>query len=250
MSDTAMTEVPRGLEHDEAMVRAEVEYGRLLTLVDDLAEQDWSRPTDCTGWDVRATLGHLLGMLELLADQEETARQLGAAAATAAREGGLRLDALTALQVAEHGPLSNAAVTRALHETAPRALAARRASTAELRATPYPIDIPGEQGWTLGYLLDVIHTRDPWLHRVDICRATGHEMVLTAEHDGRIVSDVVADWATRHTQPYDLLLTGPAGGRFAAGHGGAQIELDAVEFCRVLSGRESGSGLLATRVTF
>jgi hypothetical protein len=37
-------------------------------------------------------------------------------------------------------------------------------------------------------------------------------MVLTAEHDGRIVTDVVGDWARRHARPFDLTLTGRPGG--------------------------------------
>jgi len=230
------------------MVRAEGEYERLLALVDELTDQDWSRPTDCTGWDVRAVLGHILGMLEMLADHDQTTRQAVAAGEVKQRSGGLWLDALTALQVAEHASLTTAELTRALHETAPRALAARRATTAELRATPYPVDIPGEQGWALGYLLDVIQTRDPWLHRVDVSRATRRDHVLTAEHDGRIVSDVVADWASWHGQSFSLLLTGPAGGHYAVGDGDPEIEVDAVEFCRILSGRARGDGLLATRV--
>ena len=40
---------------------AAAEYDRLLALVDDLGAEDWSRPTDCVGWDVKAMLGHLLG---------------------------------------------------------------------------------------------------------------------------------------------------------------------------------------------
>ena len=265
MSDTTTmtdprTDGPRALvDHDEAMVRAETEYERLLALVDDLAEQDWSSPTDCTGWDVRAMLGHLLGMLEMLADHTETTRQATAAAQAKQRSGGLWLDALTALQVAEHASWSTAQLISGLHETAPRALAARRATTAELRAAPYATDFPGERVWTLGYLLDVIHTRDPWLHRVDISRATGRDLVLSAEHDGRIVCDVVADWASRHRQPFTLRLTGPAGGRYAVGtvgtvgtvgDSGPEIEVDAIEFCRILSGRAAGDGLLATRVVF
>jgi uncharacterized protein (TIGR03083 family) len=251
MIDTAArTEVPRALEHDEAMIRAGDEYDRLLALVDELTDDDGPKPTDCTEWDVRAMLGHLLGMLELLADQSELARQQAAAAVAAEREGCLHLDALTALQVAEHAALSTDELVLALHETAPKALAARRATTAEIRALPFDPHMPGESGWTLGYLLDVIQTRDPWLHRVDLTRATGREFVLTAEHDGRIVSDVVADWARRHGQPFDLTLTGSAGGRFVVGAGGPEITIDAVEFCRVLSGRAPGSGLLATPVVF
>lgn len=86
------------LGHDEAMRLAAAEYDRLLALADDLRAADWSRPTDCPGWDVRATFGHLLGMLELQADPEERARQIKTAAETAVRTGGLRLDAMTALQ--------------------------------------------------------------------------------------------------------------------------------------------------------
>jgi uncharacterized cupin superfamily protein len=74
--------------------------------------------------------------------------------------------------------------------------------------------------------------------------------VLTADHDGRIVADVVAEWARAHGRPYRLTLTGPAGGTWSAGAGGAEVRLDAVEFCRVLSGRAEGTGLLAHAVPF
>ena len=48
-----------------------------------------------------------------------------------------------------------------------------------------------------------------------------------------------------HGQPCTLHLTGPAGGTFAQGDGGEEITIDAVEFCRILSGRGTGEGLLA-----
>ncbi len=104
--------------------------------------------------------------------------------------------------------------------------------------------------WKMGYLLDTILTRDTWMHRVDIARATGHDMVLTAEHDGRIVADAVAEWARRHGQPFTLELTGPAGGSFSQGSGGEAIRLDAVELCRIFSGRATGDGLLTQEVPF
>ncbi|HEU4912361.1 MAG TPA: hypothetical protein VFV76_10715 [Actinomycetes bacterium] len=49
--------------------------------------------------------------------------------------------------------------------------------------------------WTLGYLTDVILTRDTWMHRSDIAAATGRAMTLTAEHDGVLVADIAAEWA-------------------------------------------------------
>jgi uncharacterized protein (TIGR03083 family) len=251
---TAPTTVPVDaippLEHDEAMTLAEAELTRLLALVDDLHAEDWERPTDCTGWTVRDMLGHLLGMFALQADPEERMRQITTARDLAARSGALRLSEMTALQVREHADLTVEELRRALHENGRRGLAARCGLPVEVRAAPYDSELPGEGVWTVGYLFDVIHTRDPWLHRVDICRATGRDLELTAEHDGRIVADVVADWAPRHSRPFTLELTGPAGATFVAGSGGPHLRMDAVEFCRTLSGRATGTGLLATPVTF
>ncbi len=250
MNTATPTDLIAPLEHDEAMALADTEIARLLALVDDLSAEDWPRPTDCTGWTVRDMLGHLLGMFELQADREDRMRQIKTAADLASRSGQPRLTELTALQVREHADLTPEELRTALHQAANRGLAARRALPAEVRAVPYDPELPGEGMWTLGHLFDIIHTRDPWLHRVDICRATRRELVLTADHDGRIIADVVADWAARHHQPFTLELTGPAGGTFIAGTGGAHLRIDAVEFCRTLSGRATGTGLLATPVAF
>lgn len=103
--------------------------------------------------------------------------------------------------------------------------------------------------WRVGFLTEVILTRDTWMHRIDIARATGRAPHLT-EDDALLVADVVQEWADRHGQPYRLHLTGPAGGSWSAGTGAEEIELDAVEFCRTLSGREAGTGLLAQQVPF
>jgi hypothetical protein len=88
------------------------------------------------------------------------------------------------------------------------------------------------------------------MHRADIARATGTDMVLTADHDGRIIADVVAEWARRHGQPFTLSLTGPAGGEYIGGRNGEHIPIDAVEFCRTLAGRAQGTGLLTQEVPF
>ena len=117
------------------------------------------------------------------------------------------------------------------------------------------VDGPVHERWKLGYLIDVIYLRDIWMHRVDACRATGRDLELTPEDDGRIVADVVAEWARRHQQPFILELTGVAGGLYAAknatsGDTSSWLALDAVEFCRTLAGRSPASGLLETIVPF
>jgi hypothetical protein len=86
------------------------------------------------------------------------------------------------------------------------------------------------------------------MHRLDICAATGLDPQPTADHDGRLVDDIVREWADRHGQPCTLHLSGPAGGTW--GSGGEQITRDALEFCRIVSGRGEGTGLLATAVPF
>lgn len=248
-----VADVP-ALEHEEAMALAGTEYERLLQLVDALAPDDWSQPTDCTGWDVKAVLSHLLGFMKVTADPAEGARQAAIASRTAEEQGISRLDAQTALHVREHAHLSPQEIAAALHEWAGRALAGRAGTTPEQRQAPYPTGFPGEGVWTRGYLLDVVLTRDQWMHRVDLCRATARQMILTPDHDGRIVADVVADWARRHDRPVTLYLDGPVGGGFSAGGGGTKFQLDAVEFCRVLSGRDCAAvpatGLLTTFVPF
>jgi len=248
--DTLPVDAIPDLDHAQWIDLATTEYERVLELVDGLAVADYARATDCTGWDVKAVLCHLLGMLELQADPTDRLRQITIAAQTAAEAGGLRIDALTALQVREHAHLSTDQLKDALHVAAPRGLSARRAMPPQMRESPFDPEIPGELPWTFGYLFDIIHTRDPWLHRIDICRATDRDPKLTADHDGRIVADVVRDWAPRHGQGFTLTLTGPAGGAFTSGNGATVLELDAVEFCRILSGRVTGTGLLATPVTF
>ena len=72
---------------------------------------------------------------------------------------------------------------------------------------------------------------------------------------GVLVADVVTEWVARHGQSCEVRLTGAAGGNWsfrgsADTRGVERIEIDAMEFCRVLSGRAAAVGLLATPVPF
>jgi hypothetical protein len=162
------------------------------------------------------------------------------------------IDALTELQVQERRDLIPAQLIARYADVAGRAVRGRRRRSTIMGRAPMPgaQDIGGvAERWTMGFLVDTILTRDTWMHSVDTARATGRDLVLTPEHDGAIVADVVAEWAGRHGRPYTLTLTGPAGGRWSADDG-PELELDAIEFCRVLSGRGHGEGLLGVEVPF
>ena len=237
--------LPRGT----AMRLAATEYRRFADLLRLLGPGDWATPTECPGWDVRAIAAHALGMVEMAASIRETNRQLKLARS----RGGVFIDALTALQVDERAGMTPAQITARFAARAPRAARARRRTPGFIRRRVMPVlqHVGGrEEAWTIGYLIDVILTRDPWMHRADIARATGADLVLTADHDRVLVADVAAEWATRHGQPCTLHLTGPAGGTWRDGDGGPLIETDAVEFCRVVSGRGHADGLLAVQVPF
>jgi uncharacterized protein (TIGR03083 family) len=236
------------LDRDTAYRLAATEYERFLALIRDLRPSDWSRPTECPGWDVRAMAAHVLGMAEMASSVRETARQNR----LAGKAGG-GIDALTGLQVREHAHLDGPAIAAGLAVAAPRAFRGRRRLSRLAGGVKLPEEQvvgPDREWWRIGFLLDVVLTRDVWMHRGDISRATGRELQLTSGHDGVLVADVVAEWARRHGSPYRLRLTGPAGGEWTAGSGGEEIEVDAVEFCRVLSGRATGKGLLGQQVPF
>jgi uncharacterized protein (TIGR03083 family) len=192
-------------------------------------------------------------MAELAASLPEMARQLMHAGRAAKRSGRPQIDELTTLQVRKHQQLSVDELVAAFQRIGPKAVAGRRRRPALMRARTIIDDGPdgaSPERWKVGFLTDTILTRDPWMHRSDIAQALGRPMELTPEHDGVLVADVVAEWALRHGQPYRLILTGPAGGRWSSGTTGEAINLDAEQFCRILSGRGSGEGLMATFVPF
>ena len=251
-STTAETPVRPAFDHGTAMRLATEEYARLISLLEQLTPGQWASPTECPGWDVRAMAGHLLGMMQMAASIPETARQQLAAKKRAKRNGGLVLDALTALQVEQNAALSTSDLLTAMRTTAPKAVAGRRRTPAFVRNRTAPaaqlVGMRWER-WTFGFLLDVILTRDPFMHRIDIARATGVLLPATAEHEGVLVHDVVREWADRHGAPYSLELTGPAGGTWSRESGDA-IVMDAFDFCRAVSGRAPSQGLLATQVPF
>jgi uncharacterized protein (TIGR03083 family) len=254
MSTTAHTatahtkESPRLPQLDRATATrlAATEYARVADLLDQLTPEGWAAPTDCPAWDVRAMAGHMLGMAQMVATLPEMVRQQLNAGRRVKRDGGERIDALTGLQVDKNAGLTADEMVRQLRRVGPRAVRARRRAPGPIRRQAMP---DNGEWWTMGYLFDVILTRDPFLHRVDITRATGVPMTVTAEHEGAIVADVVAEWADRHGAAYDLELTGPAGGRWTV-EDGERITMDALEFCRALSGRAPAIGLLTTRVPF
>ncbi len=193
-------------------------------MAEGLAEDDWARPTDCEGWTVRDLVGHVVGAMRSAASMRELLSQQREIKGRVREHGGGETEHMTQVQIDRTADLDRAALTAECRALVTKATAGRRRTPAPMRRF---VSIPVEMGtidetWRLGYLIDVILTRDAWLHRIDLCRAIGADPVLSADHDGRIVADIVAEWARRHGRPYRLVLTGPAGGTFTSGDADAE----------------------------
>jgi uncharacterized protein (TIGR03083 family) len=223
---------------------AEEEDRRMLELLRSLSPTEWSATTECPGWDVRAMAAHIVGTAET-ARPRESIHQLRAGRKAAGSR--VLVDGINDVQIAERSGLTTTELIERLASAAPRLRRLRRRLPAPVRWIG--ISGPGDEKVTVGRLADALFTRDTWMHRVDIHRAIGRPIPVDG-HDAAIVADVVAEWTSRHGKAYDLRLTGPAGGHFSAGMHGEHHELDAVEFCRIVSGRGHGRGLLATTVPF
>lgn len=237
--------IPNRITRAEARVLAAEEFSRFADSVASLNADEWSMPTDCARWDVRAMVLHVLGSGDAQASFPEFVRQL---------RNGLRLnkeidahhwvDGMNEFQIRMRSGLPDEEVVTRLRAIGPKAVRGRFRTPPPARYIPLPFGPPF--GWVpLKYLLDVGFTRDVWCHRIDLHAAIGRPMALTADHDGRLVGDIVAEWATLYDQPFELVLEGPAGGKFSHGEAGERVEIDALEFIRVLSGRRPGTGVLA-----
>src|SRR6266568_3203479 len=69
--------VPR-IKHAEAMQIAAIENAKFDAVLRDLRPEDWTKPTDCTRWDVRALAAHVVGSAAGQASPREFVRQVRA----------------------------------------------------------------------------------------------------------------------------------------------------------------------------
>ncbi len=232
------------LSHREAMGMATLELERFLALVTSLPEDAWEKPTACTRWNVRQMLAHVTGAAASYARWSEFKRQNSFKVQRPYRASGLSfLDSLNQIQVDDRAAATPAALIDELQTVGPRALATRARLPVLLRALRVPLPALGLV--PVGYLTDLIYTRDMWMHRLDLCRATGREMVMTPEHDGRIVSLIMRDLvkklaATLRNTSMVYHLSGKVGGTWHLGAEvppAATLHLDVVDFNLVASGR-------------
>jgi uncharacterized protein (TIGR03083 family) len=225
---------------DEAYHLMIKELERFVALLETLDPDDWEKPTACTGWSVRDILAHQAGGYESGTGYRAMFRQLS----SRPKAGQLIEDAVNARQLADRAGRSPAELMEELRQVGP--LGSRKWAyefrLAKLFSLPHPVP-----GWlSLRHLMWVIHSRDTWMHRLDICRATGRHFEQTADHDGRIAELVILDVGKQLSQKLGgsgmvLNLSGTAGGAWQVGRAepAAEVQMDALDFNILASGRYS-----------
>jgi uncharacterized protein (TIGR03083 family) len=233
------------INHREGMALAEVEYRRFADVLGQLQPDDWSKQTVNADWNVKQLVAHNLGFAEGNASFPVFFKAMRAGKKRAKEKGYDHfVHGMNEVQVEEREHLHSDELVSGWSEMWPKALKGRRRFPPFLRWMPLDFGpVIGKQ--PIGsYLMDRCYTRDTWMHRIDICRAVGLEPVLTPEHDGRIIEDMVAEWTRLYGLSVTVHLEGPAGGTFVGGEGGEELTIDAVEWIWILSGRGTGTGLL------
>lgn len=241
---TDVTAIPR-IGHDEAMRITAVEQRKFGEQLRTFDADDWGKPTACALWDVRAVAAHLIGSAAAQRSPVEFVRQVRKGRPLVAEIGSrFWWDGMNELQVRERAARTTAELLDEWDVNAARALRARTRLPRLIARLPL-LNLPQPVGrQPVAYLFDIGFTRDIWAHRIDLAVATGRPFDADPDHDGRILADLVAEWATTHDEPFTLELAGPAGGRFQRGTGGETVGMDAIEFVRVLAERVEAGGVL------
>lgn len=231
---------------DEAMATAAAEYAALVSMLQGLEVTSWSQPTDCPPWTVRDLVAHVTGAAEEAVRLRVQLRHLRGARARAGASS--LVDALNDQQLADRVGAGPTQLLAELTDLAAKAPRGRRRTPWFIRRRPLPGAAGGLPGDTMGYLLDVIYTRDIWMHRIDISRATGCDLPASGGEGtviGQIVRDLDRGWTA---EPFVLSLHGAVTGSWPIGptsvaSGSTRIELDTVAACRLWSGRGDETGL-------
>jgi uncharacterized protein (TIGR03083 family) len=200
--------------------------------------EDWNRPTVCDRWSVRDIVGHLDAHAEeilrpwLFPFRDRTGARHHPELA--------RLDAHMEAQVDAHRRHPIDDLRRQFVHDWERAIRRLARYPEVVRARRVATGVEGMAFLTIGTLADVIYLRDLWMHRDDICRATGRT-AAHQPHDSEVVAQVLREldrdfWSGPGVV---LELTGDVVGAWSVGGEpfATTVRADTRHFMRLLAGR-------------
>ena len=229
-----------GLSHNQSIELGRQQIDALVRELKQLDRDDWDKPTDCDRWAVRDIVAHVLGWAQVTPSPAEMVKLRKSSMALRKEMGG-SLDSQNEAMVLARRDMTPDQLISELENAAPRFLTFRKRAGSVVGYLPLVVDTVGMTN--ARFLLGQIFTRDHFMHRIDISRATGKEIDLGAP-EKRIVRDLVRHWGRSSKADARLHLTGPAGDGFVTGSGSsATITGDAIEFCRLLAKRAEPSAM-------
>src|ERR1700682_1538185 len=114
------------IRRPEARVLAEEEFRRFADLMASLPADDWTRPTECTAWDVRKLALHVLGSGDAQASFPQFLHQLRRGVPLNKEiDSHHWVDGMNELQIRERDQLSNDEVVAQLRAVGPKAVRGR-----------------------------------------------------------------------------------------------------------------------------
>lgn len=225
---------------DEAYSLMQTQLEQFLALLKTINSDDWNKPTACTLWNVRDILAHQVGGYASGVGYKEMIRQY----ARFPKPGQLPEDAINDFQLREHAGCSPDELIAELERVGPQAVQNWAYGFRLIKPLAIPHAVAGTL--SLRYLMWIIHSRDTWMHRLDICRATERTFEPSDEQDCRIVALIMRDVERSLRKKLDrkslvFELSGFAGGTWQIGsrEPAAVIHMDALDFSIFASGRFS-----------
>jgi uncharacterized protein (TIGR03083 family) len=229
--------------HGEAGKLSQKEYERVNTLLETLTDSDWQRPTHCTEWTVRDMVAHLAGSVTGSTSFTEFKRQNLSNPYLKKHKNSV--DGTNEFQIKERESKTPKELIAEFRRNGQIAVSNRQRLPWLIRKIHLPMGVLGFTSFE--YLFDVIYPRDQWMHRYDICATTGNKMLITPEHDGRIVDLVLRDIGiklqkTIGNRTINLKITGALTGEYQFGNNltpDCTIVIDFFDFNLRASGRIS-----------
>lgn len=236
-----VADIPK-LTHAEARELAQREYEQVLSLLQMLEGDDWQQSTYCTEWNVREMVAHLAGAVTQWSSFAQFRHQT--MQNPYLKEFDEPIDGINKLQVVERADTAPAELVAEFRQNGPKAIENRQKLPWPVRKIVH-LPFPPLGRKSFEYLADTIFPRDQWMHRYDICIATGKKMTVTAEHDGRIVALVMRDIADKLKKQLSernivLRLIGTHSTDYQFGNKATvdcEIEIDFFDFNLLASGR-------------
>ncbi|HWJ68315.1 MAG TPA: maleylpyruvate isomerase family mycothiol-dependent enzyme [Nocardioides sp.] len=138
----------------------------LLALLEELEPEDWGKPTDLAGWDVKAVASHTAHLESLLAGGPDEQAEIGEPAHVTGPMG-----QFTEIGVVTRRDRDPASIVGEIRDRTAERHAALQADPPTDASAPAP-GIFGMIGWSTGTLLRN-RPLDVWMHEQDIRRAVG-----------------------------------------------------------------------------